>query len=118
MGVTCRQGKLLHEIQNEKPAFEDKISATVVGDCFFVLAAKKNSRIANQDGAFIICGLLDDTGSSINKYRYSESGKIQIFVIDQKCKKDILSKLNKLSINKARLFPDVEDVSLYIKSKY
>ena len=112
------KNKLLHEIQNEKPAFEDKITGTDIGDCFFVLAAKKNSRIANQDGAFIICGLLDDTGTSINKYRYSENAKIQIFVIDQKCKKDILSKLNKLSINKARLFPEIEDVSLYIKSKY
>lgn len=112
------QDKLLHEIQNEKPAFENKISEGVIRDCFFVLATKKNSRIANQDGAFIICGLLDDTGEAINKYRYSEDGKIQIYVVEQREKKKILDILNKLSINKARLFPEIEDVSLYIKSKY
>lgn len=113
-----RAVRLLHEIKLEKPAFRDEMVKSDLTNCFFVLAEKKNARIMKQDGAFIICGLFDTKNSIINKYRYQKHGKKQIFIIDRKVKKEILAQLNKLSINKAQLFPEIQDVTAHIKSKY
>lgn len=112
--------KLLHEVRNEKPAFEDHITRDVINQCCFVVANKKNERIVNQDGAFILCGLIDINNfvTEINKYRYSEKQREQVFVVPKDKKKEILAVLDSLSINKARLFPEIEDVALYIKEKY
>ena len=110
--------KLIHEIQNEKPAFIDRINKKDLLDCFFVLASKRNSRIINQDGAFIICGLIGNSSTAINKYRYSENNLTRIYIIKDKDKPLILKTLDKLSINQAHLFPEFEDVSEYIKNKY
>ena len=109
---------LLHEIKLEKPAFRDEIIKSDIVNCFFVRAEKKNARIIKQDGAFIICGLFDEKNSIINQYRYKLNGKKQVFIIDQKAKKGIIDQLDKLSINKAQLFPEIQDVATYIKSKY
>ncbi|MBW8383838.1 MAG: FRG domain-containing protein [Youngiibacter sp.] len=110
--------RLLHEIKLEKPAFKDEIHKTDILDCFFVLSEKRNNRIIKQDGAFIICGLFDEINNPINKYRYKNQNKIQVFIIESKSKKSIMRMLNKFSINKAGLFPEITDVTEYIKSKY
>lgn len=113
-----RASRLLHEIKQEKPAFRDEIVKSDIVDCFFVRAEKKNVRIIKQDGAFIICGLFDTKNSIINQYRYKEHGKKQVFIIERKAKKGIINQLNKLSINRAQLFPEIQDVTAYIKDKY
>ena len=110
--------RLLHEVKLEKPAFRDEIVKDDILSCFFVLAEKKNDRIVKQDGAFIICGLFDVTDNVINKYRYKEHTKIQIYIIDQKAKKRILKQLDKFSINRGQLFPEISDVTEHIKEKY
>ena len=74
---------------------------------------KNNSRIAKQDGAFIICGLSRD---SIDEYRYSEDGKRIIVLINNK--KEILKQLDTFKINHATLFPEIECVAEYIRNKY
>lgn len=110
--------RLLHEIKLEKPAFRDEVKKKDVLDCFFVLSEKRNSRIIKQDGAFIICGLFDKKNNPINKYRYMEKRKIQIFLIPANRKKSILQILNKFSINRASLFPEISDVTSFIMDKY
>lgn len=110
--------RLLHEVKLEKPAFRDEILKDDILSCFFVLAEKKNNRIIKQDGAFIICGLFDSSDNVINKYRYKERTKIQIYIIDKKAKKGILKQLDKFSINRAQLFPEISDVTVHIKTKY
>lgn len=110
--------RLLHEVKLEKPAFRDEILKDDILNCFFVLAEKKNDRIVKQDGAFIICGLLDVTDNVVNKYRYKEHTKIQIYIIDKKAKKGILKQLDKFSINRGQLFPEISDVTEHIKEKY
>lgn len=107
--------RLLHEIKLEKPAFLPQIKRNEIIDCFFVYATKNNNRIIKQDGAFIICGLIDDK-CTINKYRLKEKGKNVILLVDNK--KSISCSLDKLSINKASLFPEIENVSEYIKRQY
>lgn len=110
--------RLLHEVKLEKPAFRDEILKKDILDCFFVLSEKKNNRIIKQDGAFIICGLFDEKKNPINKYRYTEQGKIQVFIIEAQKKKSIIKMLDKFSINKACLFPEISDVTEFIKEKY
>lgn len=107
--------RLLHEIKLEKPAFLPQIKRNEIIDCFFVYATKNNNRIIKQDGAFIICGLIDDK-CTINKYRLKEKGKNVILLVDNK--KSISCSLDQLSINKASLFPEIENVSEYIKRQY
>lgn len=113
-----KAARLLHEVKLEKPAFKDEIIKNDLLDCFFVLSEKRNNRIIKQDGAFIICGLFDEKKNPINKYRYTENCKIQVFIIEAKKKKDIMKMLNKFSINKACLFPEISDVTEFIKGKY
>ncbi|MFL0248090.1 FRG domain-containing protein [Clostridium sp. WILCCON 0185] len=109
---------LLHEIRSEKPEFKDEILQEDLLRNLVVLPVKNNNRILKQDGAFIICGLSEDYKHlDINKLRYEGSnGKKQIFLINNKQK--LLDLLNAFSINKAALFPEIDDVADYIRSKY
>lgn len=52
------------------------------------------------------------------RYRLKRENKIQIFIVKSRAKKGIMKQLNKLSINKAGLFPEIEDVAEYIKDKF
>lgn len=110
--------RLLHEIKLEKPAFKDEIRKTDITSCFFVQAEKKNARIIKQDGAFIICGLFSRNTNVINQHRYKESGKVQVYIITQDGKEDIITQLNRMSINRAHLFPEIQDVTAHIKNRY
>ena len=107
--------RLHHEIRLEKPAFLPEIIKEEVTDSFIVYAVKNNNRIVKQDGAFIICGLIENS-EALNKYRLKEDEKRVILLIDNK--EQILKSLDNLSINKATLFPEIECVTEYIKNKY
>lgn len=110
---------LFHNIRLEKPAFENNIQPKDVLACLFVQPEKKNNRIIKQDGAFIICGLLQpNKTNTLNQYRFSNYSKKQIFIIKKSAKSQILKILDKLSINESHLFPEIADVTNYIKSKY
>lgn len=109
--------RLLHEIKLEKPAFRNEIVKEDILNYFFVQSEKRNKRIIKQDGAFIICGLFDNDKNPINKHRYAENKKIQIFIVAASKKKAILQMLDKFSINKASLFPEISDVTSYISNR-
>lgn len=110
-----RVSRLLHAIRLEKPAFQPELKKEDLLNSYIVFALKNNNRIIKQDGAFILCGLLNESGS-LNHFRYSEKGKKIILLIDNKRK--ILKELDNFSINHATLFPEIECVAQYIKNKY
>ena len=107
--------RLIHEVRLEKPAFRPEINKEDVISNYIVYALKSNNRIVKQDGAFILCGL-SDCPRPINEFRYSERGKTIIVLVSKKDK--ILEQLDRISINYATLFPEIECVSEYIKNKY
>ncbi len=107
--------RLHHEIRLEKPAFLPEIIKEEIIDSFIVYAIKNNNRIVKQDGAFIICGLIENS-DILNKYRLKEDEKRVVLLINNK--EQILESLDNLSINKAALFPEIECVTEYIKNKY
>ena len=80
---------------------------------YIVNVIKHNSRIARQDGAFIICGLSQD---SIEEFRYTKDGKRIIVLINNK--QEILKQLDVFKINHATIFPEIECVAEYIRNKY
>lgn len=111
----CQVRRLIHEVRLEKPAFQPEINRINLLNNYIVYALKNNNRIVKQDGAFILCGLRNDT-YSLEKFRYKEHGKKVIVLIPNK--KRLLKQLETFSINHAALFPEIECVSEYIKEKY
>lgn len=107
--------RLLQEVRLEKPAFAPEIIKEDVLDSRIVCALKNNDRIVKQDGAFILCGL-DNRFGFLEKFRYRRHGKKVVALVDKK--PQILEQLEAFSINHASLFPEIECVSEYLKSKY
>lgn len=104
---------LITAIQEDKPYITSLDKKSLLLD-HFVYALKKNDRIIKQDGAFILCGL--DLGSNLEEWRYTLHDKKVVVLIENK--KDIISELDKYSINQATLFPEIENVANYLKRKY
>lgn len=110
-----KAGRLIHEVRLEKPAFQADINKEDILNNYVVYALKNNSRIVKQDGAFILCGLSAGQGS-LERFRYREHGKKIIVLLEKK--KRILEQLENFSINRASLFPEIECVAEYLKTKY
>lgn len=114
---------LISEIKTERPLLSSNITYDKITTPVFVKPARKNSRILRQEGAFIIWGLDDvhySTGtlttSFDDRFRYKESSKKIIYYIPQKHKKKIINSLNLVGINKAFVYPEIDDVAAYIKA--
>ncbi|WP_321024126.1 FRG domain-containing protein [Eisenbergiella porci] len=111
--------KLAGEVKSKNPGFEPRIRKKDLFGQVFIMPLRSNPRIMKQDGSFILCGLGDGRGegNSLRNLRYrNESGKKLIFIV--KNKENILRELDLFSINKAALFPEIDDVAEYIKEKY
>lgn len=110
-----KMSRLLHEVRLEKPAFSSEIKKDDIVSNYIVYALKNNDRIVKQDGAFILCGLPDGS-KTLEEFRYRKNGKKVVVLIDGK--KKFLEQLETFSINHAALFPEIECVAEYLKSKY
>lgn len=106
---------LINEIRREKPYFYPPIDRQELTKNFFVYALKNNARIIAQNGAFIICGLTDRI-DALEDYRLKRNGKKVIFIVTKK--KQILKQLDGYAINRATLFPEIDNVAGYIRQKY
>lgn len=95
--------------------------------CSFVEAKKNNKRILNQQGSFLFCGtkldkeekyFLKSGCSEISKYFMKDSkGRQIVFYISCDKKKQIKDELDKLNINKAFIYPEIDDVADYLREK-
>lgn len=50
------------------------------------------------------------------KYRFSKDGKKRIYYVSSSKKEVILKSLNRLGINAAYIYPEIDDVAAYIKN--
>ena len=119
------QGCLTDEIRMDRPSFLRDIKPQDIHNPVFVKPHRSNRRIVHQDGAFLLWGLddahygegIDGINTGIQeKYRFKDGGKKNIYVVRQKDKKRILKSLNRLGINKAFVYPEIDDVADYIKN--
>lgn len=115
-----RVERLVHEVRMERPGFKSEIRPEDIIDAVVCIPARKNRRIDNQEGAFIVCGLLeeiygDKTHNTLSNMRLKlENKKTAICIIDKKT--ELLNELESLGINKAKIYPEIDDVADYIKT--
>lgn len=110
------------EIKCERPMLSNDIKYSQLTNPVFVKPARRNSRILRQEGAFIIWGLDDiyygdgmyEQGKD-NGYRYRQENSKVVFYIPSKKKQGILDSLNRVGINKAFVYPEIDDVATFIK---
>lgn len=98
--------RLLHEVKNEKPAFENIIKPGDLLENYFLIPKKDNPRIIRQSGAFIIVGLknaIDPDKVKISKIR-----------VPAACKETILEELEGLGISKITLHPELYKMAEYM----
>lgn len=112
--------RLVHEVRMERPGFKSEIRAKDIRDAVVCIPARKNRRIENQEAAFIVCGLLEEIygekkNNTLSNMRLKlDNNKTTICIIDKKAK--LLNELESLGINKAKIFPEIDDVADYIKT--
>jgi hypothetical protein len=108
---TAECKRLMHLIRNEKPHFQDRIEPKDLGSVVFFKARNSNDRISSQAGAFFLFGhdaSLGQTGD--------EKIKINKIIVQQKDK--ILGELGRIGIKKSTIYPDLENLSVEIATKY
>lgn len=104
--------KLFHEITIELPSFKREMKPIDLLKPIFVQPNKTNGRILKQEGAFIISGLsrnADEAEQKINSLTFKR------IIIENK--KHILNQLEAIGIHQASLFPEVDRVAEYLKSR-
>lgn len=105
--------KLFLEICSEKPAFQRRIKFGDLLAPLFVQPNMINSRITNQQGAFLLSGLTlnDDETEEKIKDRMSETH----FIIPADKKASILRELDSIGINQATIYPNLDKIAGYLK---
>ena len=80
----------------------------------FVQPNKDNPRILKQDGAFIVSALDENDTESDMKIRKYLADEV---IVPYTAKKSILEELEYVGINEATLFPEVDKVADYLRSR-
>ena len=112
--------RLVQEVRMERTGFKAEIKAEDLRDAVVCVPARKNKRIDNQEGTFIVCGLLEEVygdkrSNTLSNLRLKlDNKKISICVIDKKI--ELLNELESLGMNKAKIYPEIDDVADYIKT--
>lgn len=110
---------LLHEIRQEKYGFLSNINPDDLSKVLFVKPLLDNQRIIRQDGSFMLFGIDGnklEMASIPEKYKVHKDNKG--FIIDANSKNEILQQLEILGVHHAKLFPEIDNITQYIKSKY
>lgn len=106
--------RFYHAIKRDNGAFEREIVPLDLLKPLFVQVNKDNPRILKQDGAFIMSGLDLNEVDSNGKIDCYVALKIQIPAIE---KQSLRNQLERVCINQASLFPEVDQVASYLKQR-
>ena len=110
---------LLHEIKEEKPYFEANIEPKHINSVVCVKPKLDNPRVIRQDGAFFIFGMDNKkTNKASIPEEYRVTGKSMKLIINKAKKEKILKQLAALGISDAKMFPEIDSVSNYLKSNF
>ncbi|MDO6777122.1 FRG domain-containing protein [Shewanella sp. 3_MG-2023] len=111
--------KLMHNIRQEKPHFTENINPSDLSSVVCVKPKMDNQRVIRQDGAFLLFGIDGNKHkpASIDKeWKYNPENKK--YIINHNDKATILKQLESIGISKAKLFPEIDMVSQFIKDTY
>ncbi|WP_217525856.1 FRG domain-containing protein [Vibrio metschnikovii] len=107
---------LMHCIRQEKPHFRERINPKHIESVVCVKPKLDNQRIIRQDGAFLLFGIDKEKSVSASikpEWILRPSGNR--YIIKAKDKPEINKQLASLGISKAKLFPEIDMVSQFIK---
>jgi hypothetical protein len=113
--------KLIHKIREEKGAFNENINEKDIHKCLITHVKLDNRRIINQQGLFLLAGIKNsklehaDILHCLAKYA---DNKARLIIIPYKCKEKILQQLENITINRAFMYPDIDNTADYLKDKY
>lgn len=135
----CKE-QLLNLVREEKPHFQDRIVSDDLARWRITKGIKSNKRIKAQDGHFIIApkmfGMyknheeillskrkfnedgLQEPISTFNQYQFEKEPYIHKIKIKKEYKNKILKELNDIGINRASIYPELQEYAKYIKKKY
>lgn len=105
--------KLFLEICSEKAAFQRRIKFGDLLTPLFVQPNMINSRITNQQGAFLLCGLTLNEDEAEKKIKDRMSQIHLIIPADKKA--SILRELDSIGINQASIYPNLDKIASYLK---
>ena len=120
-------GEYWNELRMELPQIDSSFDSNLLRWPVFVKPTRSNRRITHQEGAFLLWGInsviysqSEEIGSNFigdqEKYRFSKAEKKRIYYIPSSKKEAILKSLNRLGINTAYIYPEIDDVAAYIKN--
>ena len=109
---------LLHEIKKEKPYFQPLIKRQPLESVVCVKPKLDNARILKQDGAFFLFGISGEkkVPASIPT-EYRPSSKKPLIILGEK-KQEIRDQLKTLGITRGSIYPDIENVAMFIKEQF
>lgn len=108
----------LDDIRKEKSYFINRIKKETLTTVVCVKPKLNNARIIRQDGAFLIFGInAKKTAPAKIPNHYHLASNVR-FLIDNKSKELILLQLEKIGINEATIYPEIDKVSTYVSNRY
>ena len=124
--------KFIHIIREDQGDFKLNIVIKDLIEPVIVITKKNNPRIIKQDGCFILSGITCDkrqTEKNIAKLRIKvkdldknklndDKKKYVRIIIDKDDRNKILKELDGFGIKKSTLFPEIDKVADYLKTKY
>ena len=123
-----KQSKLvIGKFKDVIPHISNKHIQIALNSNLYVKPVRRNNRILHQEGAFLLWGLneavykdkdvTDNLNCKIN-YRYNMLNKYNIYYVETGDKKKIIESLDKIGVNSAYVYPEIDDVAHYIKETY
>ncbi|WP_312423734.1 FRG domain-containing protein [Anaerospora hongkongensis] len=110
--------QLVHQIHEEKPYFRKNIEPKHLNNYIICVKPKQdNDRIFAQQGAFLLFGIKGKKSECSDFY--TKEDKIidhQSWVVDKNSKDEILKQLDRLNINQATIFPELQKTAKYFKN--
>ena len=111
--------KLIHKIRTEKPFYRPIIDPQHMDNYIVTVKAKNGfNRMINQSGLFALFGI-QKKKSKVARFSFENlEYKIKHIIIPSECKGNIIKQLNRLNINKATIYCDMDNVSKDFISRY
>jgi hypothetical protein len=113
--------KLACKIREEKSAFNGNINEDDIHKCLITHVKLDNRRIINQQGLFLLAGIKNskqEHADILQCLAKDADNKAILIVIPYKCKEKILKQLENININKAFMYPDIDNTAEYLKDMY
>lgn len=110
--------KLLHDAKKDGAYWPVEIDEGTLNEVFCVKPKMDNQRIIRQDGAFLLYGInISKAKAALLPEQYRNFENNEPIIIKKEDKSKIRSQLEALGISNATVYPEIESVANYIKTK-